>query len=459
VLSRIPERLTTINKGLRTLHFYQVQVNPHDPDDIVGGTQDNGSWEIGDAPGSGTNSGPATLPLGLMGDDPPAGYDRFPSARDCLGSNRRGHDDDDDGGNGGRGDGGSQVWVNTNVADGGHNNFDIADPCYRQTAFQSGQLMVHYEPKNQMDANWIADTLWEDYAHEGVPFIGSHIHDPVHPHWLFTGREHVFRSINQGRALFLTKEQHRENCNIWYGDFDVNENGRYEVGIDRCDDWRPLGPPGPEGALTSTTFGPDKILPPPPMAQQKHVAVVERAKDSGTVWAGTNAGRIFVSKNADSPAAETVVFDRIDNDPTALNSPARYPTAIYIDPNDANHAWITYSGFNAKDPGHPGHVFEVRYAPNASTFRVLDGNEPRDKMGDIPATSLTRTPDGTLYVGTDYGCVKSKGDGRWTECARGLPHMLVADLLYSKRLNSIIAATHGQGVWELRLGGRNHRDD
>jgi hypothetical protein len=442
VLSRVPERLTVMNKGLRTLHFYQLNTNPHDSDDIVGGTQDNGSWEIGDAWRSGTN-GPEAPP------------NSFGAPRENCEDDSRGRSHS----------GGEQVWVNTNIADGGHNNFDIGDECFRQTAFQSGQLMVHYEPKNQLDANWIADTLLVPgtgplfFGLEGVPFIGAHIDDPVHEHWLFTGREHVFRSTNQGRPPYMTKEQHRANCNIWYGDFDFDDNGRYELPNDICDDWKPLGDPNPPGALTSTFYGPDRILPPPPMAQQKHVAVVERAKDSGTLWAATNVGRVFVSKNADNPVPAAVTFDRIDNDPTATNSPPRFVSAIYIDPNDSNHAWITYSGFNAKTPGTPGHVFEVRYVPGASTFTVLDGNEPRDRMGDIPATSITRTPDGTLYVGTDYGCVKSKGDGRWTECARGLPHMLVADLQYVRKRKAIYAATHGQGVWELELRGNGDDDD
>ena len=77
-LSRVPERLETMNKGLRTLHFYEIAVSPHDPDIVIGGTQDNGSWE--------RSSG--------------------------------------------------DTWVNTNIADGGHNNFDIADPNFRQTGFQ-----------------------------------------------------------------------------------------------------------------------------------------------------------------------------------------------------------------------------------------------------------------------------------------------------------------------------------
>ncbi len=198
LLKSVPEKLEAINEGLRTLHFYEIAVSPHDPDLIVGGTQDNGSWERADG----------------------------------------------------------DTWVNTNVADGGHNNFDIADPNFRQSGFQQGQLMVTYEPRNQEDMNWIADTLFEDYGNEGVPFIGPATSDPKNAGWLWTAREHVFRSTNYGRNPAIpTKESHRENCNIWYGDFDVNEDGVYTVGVDRCDDWKPLGDPGPNGRLTSAAFG------------------------------------------------------------------------------------------------------------------------------------------------------------------------------------------------------------
>ena len=389
VLSRVPERLESMNEGLRTLHFYEIAVSPHDPDIVVGGTQDNGSWER------------------ASGD----------------------------------------TWVNTNIADGGHNNFDIANASFRQSSWQQGQLMVSYTPRDQVDMNWIADTLWEDYASENVAFIGPATNDPKTAGWLWTARQHVFRSTNYGQNPAIPDVASlRENCNVWYGDFDVNEDGVYTVGVDRCDDWKPLGDPGPAGQLTGTAYGAasDKVLP----GANNYVAAVERApSDTGTLWAATSGGRIFVSKNADAGNPATVIFDRIDNDPTAGATPARYPTAIHVDPQDPNHAWITFSGFNAKTPTTPGHVFEVKYSPNASTFEVLDGTT----FGDIPATSLAVTNDGLIVVGTDYGAVSSTGDGNWEEAGKGLPHTVVADLVYVPSRDLIYAGTHGQGVWTLRL--------
>ena len=379
VTSRVPQRLESMNKGLRTLHFYEIAVSPHDPDIVIGGTQDNGSWER------------------TSGD----------------------------------------TWVNTNIADGGHNNFDIADPNFRQTGFQQGQLMVAYDPRDQVDQNWIADTLFVFYGNEGVPFIGPATTDPTHAGWIWTAREHLFRSTNYGRNPVMTKEKHREHCNIWYGDADVNESGAYEPALDICDDFKPLGDPGVAGRLTNVSFGASKA--------GGTVAAVEPARDGKTLWAATSTGRVFISKNADAANPATVVLDRIDDE--AANTPNRYPTAIHVDPTDSNHAWITFSGFNAKTPTTPGHVFEVRYVPGASTFTVLDGST----FGDIPATALAVTNDGLIVVGTDYGAVSSTGDGNWTEAGKGLPHVVVADLVYVPARDLIYAGTHGQGAWTLRV--------
>ena len=51
LLSRVPTQLFSLNKGLSTLQFQSFSVNPQDPKNIMGGTQDNGTWST---TGSGT---------------------------------------------------------------------------------------------------------------------------------------------------------------------------------------------------------------------------------------------------------------------------------------------------------------------------------------------------------------------------------------------------------------------
>ena len=393
VLSRIPERLEPINKGLQTLHFYEIEYSKHNPDKIGGGTQDNGSWET-------------------LGD--------------------------------------RKTWLNTNIADGGHNAYDAlgGNPDFRLTAWQQGQLEVSFTPQDQVDITWISDNLFVFYGNEGVPFIGNAITDPVQPGWLWTGREHVFRSKNHGLNPAFPKANVLAACNVWYGSGDIDGNGSYDPNVDLCDDFRPLGDPGVAGRLTQTGFGTDRI--------GGHVSVVERGKnDTSTLWAATSAGRVFISKNADAADAASVQLVRIDG--FSANDPPRYPTAIFVDPADSNHAWITYSGFNAKTPTTPGHVFELRFTPAeganpaTATFTSLDGHKING-FGDIPASSIVVSENGTLYVGNDFGVVqKQKNSDVWHMTAAGLPNVTVADLVLVPERGVLYAATHGQGVWQLKV--------
>ena len=96
--------------------------------------------------------------------------------------------------------------------------------------------------------------------------------------------------------------------------------------------------------------------------------------------------------------------------------------------------------------------------PGGTTFRMLDGqNQPSDALGDIPATSIAVSDRGTIYVGTDYGCIASRGDNTWRECGDGLPNLVVADLMYVPERKKLYAATHGQGVWELKVNSIEDR--
>jgi hypothetical protein len=186
-----------------------------------------------------------------------------------------------------------------------------------------------------------------------------------------------------------------------------------------------------------------------------HVSVVERGKsDTSTLWVATSTGRVFISKNADAANPADVQFTRLDS--MAGNDPPRYPTSIFVDPADPNHAWITYSGFNAKTPDTPGHVFEVRFTQGnggspAATFTNLDGHK-NNGFGDIPATSVIVSPKGTLYVGHDFGVSqKQRNSPVWHPTPAGLPNVTVSDLVYVPEKGVLYAGTHGQGVWQLKV--------
>ena len=184
-------------------------------------------------------------------------------------------------------------------------------------------------------------------------------------------------------------------------------------------------------------------------------AAVERATtDTSTLWAATTNGRVFITSNADADPASSVAFVRLDS--LASNDPDRYVTGIFIDPDNANHAWISYSGFNAATPTTPGHIFSVTYNPQ----RHSDLDEPRRaSLGDLPLTDVVQDADsGDVYVSSDFGVLKS-GERAVDGCGPGMPNVEVAGLTLRARQQAtgitwtgiVYAASHGLGAWKLQL--------
>ena len=255
---------------------------------------------------------------------------------------------------------------------------------------------MSFTPQDQVDITWISDTMFVFYGNEAVPFIGNAITDPVQPGWIWTGREHVFRSRNYGLNPGFPRDDVLEHCNIWTGDGDIDENGIYEPTIDICDDFQPLGDPGAERPADRS-----------PASAATARAVTSRSSSAGRTTpprCGRRRAPVGSSSRRTPMPPSRRRCSSCALDSLAANDPPRYPTAIFVDPEDSNHAWMTYSGFNAKTPDTPGHVFEIRYVPasggNPATvaFTNLDG----DREQRLPATSRRRSiivsAKGTIYV-------------------------------------------------------------
>jgi hypothetical protein len=259
--------------------------------------------------------------------------------------------------------------------------------------------------------------------------------DEVNPDTQFTGFQHVWRTKNNGGNQAALEASCRSLAPV----------------PTTCGDWVPLGvafpfPAGstPESAsrrpgdLTADAYGSDRtggIV----------VAAERSALDAGTLWAATSTGRLFVSKNADAGGPD-VVFTRIDT-PVMPN---RFVTRIVADRADVNAAFVSYSGFNALTPSAPGHVFRVAFNPSArmATFTLLDAD-----LGDLPINTLAVDDlKGDIYAGTDFGpLVLRKGSASWTLAGVGFPEALTVDLEYVPSQRVLVAATHGLGIFYLRL--------
>ncbi len=146
---------------------------------------------------------------------------------------------------------------------------------------------------------------------------------------------------------------------------------------------------GPIGAnLTGDRFGTDRA--------GDYVVAVERAPcDAGTLWAATRTGRVFVTANADAAPRLGARSARIDTPPT----PGRFVTGIAIDPNDPNHAWISYTGYDAYTPDDAGARVRGDLRPDHAARRR--STDRSFNLGDQPVTALAEYGDNRRPVRRD----------------------------------------------------------
>jgi len=414
MLSQVPTQITHIDRNLDTLQFIGVAINPSNPAEVQGGTQDNGTWSNNDPVGDQNN------------------------------------------------------WPQNIYGDGGNSGYDGTNPTWRFNEFTSAFTDANFE--NGAATKWVVISAPLVNSGEAVGFYWPEIGDPNPPtsaHPIFSGLQHVWRSWAFGAGANPTAVPQNTTPDIANYEANCPEFTTFG-GQPGCGDFQPLGEQGStkQGDLTDTQYGSDRT--------GGSISWLARNKaDHGTLWATTSAGRVFVTHNADASDPATVSWHRIDN----ATSPTRFPSSIYPDPANLNHAWVTYSGYNAVTPTTPGHVFEVSEngsAKGSGVFTNLNVEAGTAAFptptgtGDLPVNDIVRDDARTnLYVATDFGVLQGNNDGKggWNVTS-GLPRFEITHLEIepSARVptcvgalncpNLIYAATHSQGMWKLPLGGQ-----
>jgi len=371
LLSRVPGRLFSLNKGLSTLQFQSLSVSPFDPKTLMGGTQDNGTFQTTGSP---------------------------------------------------------VVWPQIIYGDGGQSGFNAANPALRFNSFFGQFHDANF--RNGDPTKWVIISGPIASSPEGSSFYAPIIADPnpAVAGTIFEGSQSVWRTQDWGGDQTYLEA----NCP------EFTTSGANPA----CGNFVRIGPAGATNltAASGDYRGTSRA--------GGTVAAVERtASDTGTLWAATSAGRVFISKNADA-AATTVTYKRLDS--LSAASPGRFVSGIYVDPQNANHAWVSYSGYNFNTAAQPGHVFEVSYDPGAGTATWTDLSYD---VGDLPATDVVRDDEtGDLYAGSDFGVMRlPAGATSWVLAGSGLPNVEVAGLTIVPASRVLYAATHGRSAWMLRL--------
>jgi hypothetical protein len=329
---------------------------------------------------------------------------------------------------------GKPNWYLPLTGDGGDSGFDATDPHLRFHTYTGGQMDVNYNNTDPTSWLWIGDRFIVGFP-EAQRFYAPVISDPLATKTIFVGAQSVWRTQTAGGdRAFL--EAH---CNTAVGEFPSDL--LYTGPCGSPENWPKLGTSTLTNSTATSPYGTTK--------GGSTLSSLSRGKDAGTLWAGTGAGRVLISKNANAAAAD-VTFTRID---TAAQ-PGRAVSSIYADPTNPNHALVTFSGFDATTPTTTGHVFDVVFNPVAGTATWTDISYD---IGDQPVNdTVLDVATGDIYISTDFGVYRLvSGTQTWIQAADGLPTATVSGLTLAagkkdgERL--LYAATHGRSAYRLKL--------
>ena len=169
------------------------------------------------------------------------------------------------------------------------------------------------------------------------------------------------------------------------------------------------------------------------------VALAESPLERGLLWAGTDDGRIHVTRDEGGSWAEVT--------PAAVGG--LYVAEIVASAHDARTAYAAIDGHRSDD-------FTARVLATSDL-----GASWREITGDLPATApvraLAEDPRNprVLYAGTEFGLwLTVDGGERWVRInGDSLPPAPLADVLVHPRAGDLVVATHGRSVWILDDAG------
>ena len=161
-------------------------------------------------------------------------------------------------------------------------------------------------------------------------------------------------------------------------------------------------------------------------------AIAPARSSPNVIYAGTFDGKVMLTRNGGG--SWTNVATR--------GLPVRTVTDVFVHPANANTAYVALSGFGT------AHLW--RTTDGGASWRSVSNGLPNTPVNAVAVDAAT-TP-ARVFVGTDVGVFGSPDAGAtWTRLGKGLPNVVVMDLRLDPAADSLVAATHGRGVFVARI--------
>jgi photosystem II stability/assembly factor-like uncharacterized protein len=169
-------------------------------------------------------------------------------------------------------------------------------------------------------------------------------------------------------------------------------------------------------------------------------ALSESPKMYGLIYAGTDDGRVHVTKDGGKNWTEVSKGLAKDKWISRIVSSKYKLSLVYLTQNGKRDDEFTPYVWKSEDYGQ--------------TWKDISSNIPIGPVNVIREDPFNKN---ILYLGTDAGVFVSKNGGESWEVLGDLPSTYVHDLIIHPRDNVIVIATHGRGMWVLDAGKINGR--
>ncbi|ONI74494.1 glycosyl hydrolase [Kribbella sp. ALI-6-A] len=167
--------------------------------------------------------------------------------------------------------------------------------------------------------------------------------------------------------------------------------------------------------------------------------------DPNLVYAGTDSGLMWVSRNA-MAAPDQVTWEKLQS-PVF---PGRWVTRITVDPQDPAVAWASFSGWRSGEE-YP-HLVMTR--DGGRTWADIAGK----KIPQAPVNDVIRHPSkkSWLFIATDVGVFRTTNLGKtWVKVGANLPLVPINDIDLPAGSSTLYAATYGRSIWTTSIADAN----
>jgi photosystem II stability/assembly factor-like uncharacterized protein len=167
-------------------------------------------------------------------------------------------------------------------------------------------------------------------------------------------------------------------------------------------------------------------------------AIAPSTVQKGLIWAGTNDGKIWYTKDAGAHW----------NDMTKTVGMPPMGTITSIQPSffDAGTAYISVD-YHLMDIREP---FIYKTSDFGVTWTKITGGLPKHTLSYVRVVCEDPNAKGLLFAGTGNALFYSLDDGgHWTNLQNGLPHSPVSWAVVQKRMHDLVVSTYGRGIYIL----------